>query len=139
MKRKGAKVFVKSLISIEDPSFDITEPADETKPQEDALNMNLSPNKETDYDILKRKFQELQSENLALKKKIENHEHEQKQLQQHITDLEKQLNKAGIDLEDKVKIAFKDFLTSNQIEILLKKKKKARWTQQELSKAFTLR
>lgn len=95
--------------------------------------------KETEYDILKRKYQELQNENLLLKKKIDNHESQEKLLHQQISDLEKQLKQDGIDFKDKVKVAFKDFLTSNQIDILLKQKSRARWTQQELSKAFTLR
>lgn len=81
----------------------------------------------------------MQNENLSLKKKIENNENQEKLFQQHIYELEKQIKKGGIDFEDRVKIAFADFLTPNQIEIALKRKSKARWTQEELSRAFTLR
>lgn len=43
------------------------------------------------------------------------------------------------EFDKKVKELFKDCLSPNQIDIMLKKKTKARWTQEEFSKAFTLR
>lgn len=136
MMRKQTKATVTQLINLNEEPGSATEPAE-------VLDITLaevpSCSKETEYDILKRKYQELQNENLLLKKKIDNHESQEIILHQQMSDLEKQLKQDGIDFKDKVKVAFKDFLTSNQIDILLKQKSRARWTQQELSKAFTLR
>ena len=43
------------------------------------------------------------------------------------------------NFDNKVEESFKDLLTPDQIEIALKMKKKARWTQEELSRAFIVR
>lgn len=60
-------------------------------------------------------------------------------MQQHVSNVEKQIKEGSIGFENKAKIAFKDFLSSNQVEIALKKKSKARWSDEDLSRAFTLR
>lgn len=139
MVRKQNQVTVSKLISVNEEPPLLTPDIQE----EIILNVDLSEipssSRETDYDILRRKYEELQAENVSLKEKINIQENEQKNLQQHISHLENKLKEGNLQFNDRVKEALKDCLTSNQVDIILKKKSKARWTQEELSRAFTLR
>ena len=87
----------------------------------------------------KKELEILQQEKQILKRKLEIDEKEKDLLKQDIFNLEKQVKEKGIKFEEKVKLMFKDYLTPNQVDIILQKKSKARWTAEELSKAFTLR
>lgn len=49
------------------------------------------------------------------------------------------IQQQNIAFEEKAKDVFGNFLTSNQIDIALKKNSRARWTTEETSKAFTIR
>lgn len=144
MKRKESQSIVKGLARrTEETSLSVIAPADETKPQGETCSVDMSEipscSKETECDILKRRYEEIRNENLSLKERIVDYENQQKLLQQHISDLEKQLKNYGTNFEERVKRALKDTLTLNQIDIALKRKSKARWTQEELSRAFALR
>uniref|UniRef100_A0A1Y1K3A3 Uncharacterized protein n=1 Tax=Photinus pyralis TaxID=7054 RepID=A0A1Y1K3A3_PHOPY len=98
-----------------------------------------SPSKENDYNVLKIQFDNLQKENQALKSEIKLLQTDNESLQKTVRHLEKQLKGESTDFEVQAKFAFKNCLTSNQVDIILKKKKKARWAPEEVSKAFTLR
>lgn len=95
--------------------------------------------KETDYDILRRKLEQLESENAILKNKITEHENNEKSLSSRVRELENRVKMDNIEFDKRVKQVFKEIFSENQIDILLKNKSKARWTSEELSKAFTLR
>ena len=60
-------------------------------------------------------------------------------LESEINIMQSKLNKLEENFETTIMEAFSDFLTPNQIDILTKKKTKARWTNDEISRAFTLR
>lgn len=107
--------------------------------EDNVLFETPSTSKESETDVLKRKIEALQQENILLKQKLKEHENETNDLKNHIFLLNQEIKKDKIEFEEKAKLAFKNFLTANQVEIALKKKCRARWTQEELSRAFTLR
>lgn len=149
MGLKHRKKLVDSLITSEAPSLQISTQVESVadsdlsqKSPSNAIDFGLSQtstSNATEYDILKSKLEEMQKENAVLKKNLKEYESQIKTLKDHIMDVERQIKNDNVGFEDKVKSALKDFLSPNQVEILLKKKTKARWTQEELSRAFTLR
>lgn len=106
---------------------------------EDNIKCLPSTSKQTPYEILFQKFSALQKDNEKLQYELESNKREignlsekNRQLQVTVTETEKKL-------DVKVRAVLADFLSPNQIDILLKKKTKARWNSDEISKAFTLR
>lgn len=98
-----------------------------------------STSKESDEDILKRKYDELVVENLKLKEKLEENEGELFNAKMKITELSKINKDKDIDIEKNILDLFQHIFTKNELEIILKKKQRACWSTEEISKAFTIR
>lgn len=130
-----------------DSVSDVTSPELELCAEEDSLNKHNmidisgvpSSSRESDLDVMRRKLADLQKENISLKEKMEEQKKKEELLKGMVSQLEDEKRTSNITFAEKVKLTFKDVLTANQVDIALKKKKKARWTQDELSKGFTLR
>lgn len=97
------------------------------------------------HNCLKCLLQNLQEENEFLKSRIEVYKEDEikfkrneKNFKRTIDKLEKRFNKRDVAFENKAKIAFDHFLSPNQVDILLKKKTKVRWTEEEFTKAFNI-
>ncbi|KAG8176300.1 hypothetical protein JTE90_010019 [Oedothorax gibbosus] len=80
----------------------------------------------------------LQEENESLKNEIEVYKQNEKSMKQTIENLQTRRNKLDHTFEGKAKVALNHFLSSNQVDILLKKKTKVRWTEEEFTKAFNI-
>lgn len=97
-----------------------------------------SRSNQSPFDVLLQKYIQLQKENEDLK--VQN----TKSLCE-IEALQEKMKLQGVGIADnncvdaRVKEILSEFFTPNQVDILLKKKSKARWTADEISKAFTLR
>lgn len=95
--------------------------------------------KETYHDDIEKRINELEKENVELKQKLKVKEDSERGLKELIAELRETIRKNELRFEERVKLAFKDFLSSNQVDIALKRKSRARWTQDDLAKSFTLR
>lgn len=125
----------------------------ETQEQETLNQETIEINKETDsnnlqtdlnnlqtnFNNLQTDFNNLQTKYTQLEKTLEKKNEELLFQQKKIDDLKKKLTVSNLNIETKIKEKLEHFLTSNQLDILLKKKIKARWTSDELSQAFTIR
>ncbi|KAB0805345.1 hypothetical protein PPYR_02315 [Photinus pyralis] len=143
--RREGKEIVQALI--QEPSLEVTaaiEVSPIVEPIEQSPSINISgtvlDSRDNEINILKSQVVKLEEENKALTGKLKLFQESEQKLKQKIAAMEMQLKElGGLKFEKRVKECFKDVLTSNQVDIALKKKSKARWTQEELSMAFTLR
>lgn len=105
------------------------------------VNINDLPvsNQESDYEKLKRSYEVLLNEHNKAKKTIQTCQEEIADLNQRNFGLQKENEEVKKNIELHVNDVLSEFLSKNQIDILLKNKKRARWSEEEISKAFTLR
>lgn len=130
-KSKEQRQVVEVLMKSSDPqSSHIVPPEIENIP---------STSSDTEVDILRRQLKDVIQENEKLHKLVEEKDKLNVMLQKKIQQVETLRQTGADDFEAKVKDIFANFLSSNQVDILLKKKSKARWTTEELAQAFTLR
>ncbi|XP_050499959.1 uncharacterized protein LOC126880212 [Diabrotica virgifera virgifera] len=98
-----------------------------------------STSNESEEDILKRKYEELLKENKKLKEKLEENEQDLYTTRTRIVELNKRIKEKDIDSEKNILKRLGHMFSKNEIEIILKKKTRACWTTEEISKAFTIR
>lgn len=119
------------------PEPEITAATDE--PTIDPINVEV-PNLKYQLNTLQDQVSMLKSQlklcEESAQERIESLEKSNLQLKDQIALLE---TKNEAEFEKKAKELFKECLSTNQVDILLKKKTRAYWNKEELSKAFTLR
>ncbi|XP_044262142.1 THAP domain-containing protein 5-like [Tribolium madens] len=116
---KQRKQIVNEVLETEDvPILDTTS----------AENAEVVPStsSESEVDILRKEINTLIMENEKLKKSLKEKNQEVTQLQQKISELESPTRIYASNCEEKMREALSHFLTPNQLDIVLQKKKKAR-------------
>lgn len=107
--------------------------------EEFVLNETPITSTESPSDVLEQKLIEISKENELLKTKVSQQESDIASLKEKNANLENIIKENERDIQLKARELLAEFLTPNQVDIVLKKKTKARWTADELSKAFTIR
>lgn len=98
-----------------------------------------SSKQESPYEVLHRRFTALEKENDDLKNELLIKAKDFDNLLANSEKLNRIIKELKNNSEMNIRELFKDHLTPNQLNIILKKKTKARWTAEEISKAFALR
>lgn len=121
------------------------------QPTEEILDLNEGPStatsnmsnqqtiEKTQVEVLQKRLEEVLEENARLKQELDKNVTENNTLREKCEIFEMNSKQTDQDFEKKIKTAFADILTPNQVEIVLKKKTRARWTTEELGRAFTIR
>lgn len=104
-----------------------------------ACSSNSIQDNPSPHEILSQKYIALQEQCEKLKNEAQQNKAEIENLISTNKKLQLSADESRNTLDGKLKELLGGFLTQNQIEVLLKNKTKARWTSEEISKAFTLR
>jgi archaellum component FlaC len=140
MIRKTNKIIAQALVEASESNQGV---CDEVNKLNAASDNNIShadtSSSDDETNRWKKRIETLEEENALLKREMERFKDSERILKSDIRDLTEQIKEYGHQFEERVSLALQDVLTPNQVKIALKLQVKARWTQEELSKAFTLR